>query len=195
MKRMAVVLVGVVGWALCAFAQETPVPAVALKPKVMLLIAEQNIEGPQHAWWASEVDLSATEAEVASRLIGAGYTVIEPSAAGKALSQKPAFRVIGISENDTRQLADRSQADYVVSGKALASAGGTVAQSSMRSCYANISARLIRVKDGAVLAYLNASGSSAHTDTITGGREALQKAGTDLALKIIEALSQGGMKK
>ena len=33
--------------------------------KVILLIAEQNIEGPQRAWWASEVDLSTTEAAIA----------------------------------------------------------------------------------------------------------------------------------
>ena len=27
------------------------------KPKLILLIAEQNIEGPQKSWWASEIDL------------------------------------------------------------------------------------------------------------------------------------------
>jgi hypothetical protein len=62
----------------------------------------------------------------------------------------------------------------------------------MRSCFANVTAKLIRVKDGKVLAYLEATGSSAHMDIITGGREALASAGESLGAKIIEALSKQG---
>jgi hypothetical protein len=62
----------------------------------------------------------------------------------------------------------------------------------MRSCFANITAKLIRVKDGKVIAYLDAAGSSAHMDVITGGREALNNAATDLAAKIIAVISKGG---
>jgi hypothetical protein len=62
----------------------------------------------------------------------------------------------------------------------------------MRSCFANLSAKLIRVKDGKVIAYLDAAGNSVHMDVITGGREALANAGEDLATKLVSALSREG---
>ena len=130
----------------------TSAEPVAAKPKVILLIAEQNIEGPQKAWWASEIDLSTTEAAIATKLIEEGYDVIL--------------------------------------GKAIASSGGNVPQSNMKSCYGNITAKLIRAKDGKVIAYLDAAGNSAHPDLISGGREALSRAAESLALKIIDALNK-----
>lgn len=168
-----------------SFAQEA-------KPKVVLLISEQNIEGPQHAWWASEVDLSVTEAALANKLIEQGYVVLEPSTINKIIKQKPAFRRLDISEEDSIKLGDLAQADYVILGKAVASSGGNVPQSSMRSCYGNLTVKVIRVKDGRVTAYLDASGNSAHPDVITGGKEALRNAAEDLSAKIIDALRKEG---
>ena len=110
----------------------------------------------------------------------------------KVIQKKPGFRTIVISEVDSVKLGNLARADYVVLGKAVASAGGNVPQSNMLSCFANLSAKLIRVKDGKVIAYLDAAGSSSHMDVITGGREALIKAGNDLAIKLIDALTKEG---
>lgn len=161
--------------------------------KVILLISEQNIEGPQRAWWASEVDLSTTEAAVATKLIAEGYEVLDPSNLTKIIKQQPAFRTLNISEGNSIKLGNLSKADYVILGKAVASAGGNVPQSTMRSCFANATAKLLRVKDGKVVAYLDAAGNSVHVDVITGGREALKSAGDELAVKVAGALrAQGG---
>jgi hypothetical protein len=160
------------------------------KTKVILLIAEQNIEGPQHAWWASEIDLSTTEAVVAKRLIEQGYDVLEPSALTNTIKQDKAFRLLNLSEDKSIKLGNLSGADYVILGKAVASSGSKVLQSNMISCFANITAKLIRVKDGKVLAYLDAAGNSAHLDVITGGREALANAAEDLAGKVIDTLKK-----
>ena len=162
------------------------------KPKIVLLIAEQNMEGPQYAWWLSEIDLSTVEANIAKKLIEQGYEVLEASSVNKIIKQKPAFRTLGLSEGESVELGNLSGADYVVLGKAIASAGANVPQSNMRSCFANATAKLIQVKDGKVIAYLDASGNSAHMDVITGGKEALASAGEDLAGKVIEALNKEG---
>ena len=91
-------------------------------------------------------------------------------------------------------MAKLSKADYVIQGKAVASSGANVPGSNMRSCNAFATAKLIRVRDGQIIAYLDATGRSAHMDVISGGREALVKAAGDLATKIIAALSQQGEK-
>jgi len=157
---------------------------------VILLISEQNIEGPQRAWWASEVDLSATEGAIAQQLLAAGYGVIDPAAVSGKIERKPAFRTVDLSEKSSLQLGELSKADYVIVGKAVASAGGNVPQSSMRSCFANLSAKLIRVSDGKTVAFFESAGHSAHMDVITGGREALKIGADDLAVKIVNALAK-----
>lgn len=166
-----------------------------VKTKIVLLVAEQNIEGSQRAWWVSEIDLSATEATIAQKLLEGGYEVLEPSDLTKTIKQNPAFRLIDLSESQSVKLGNLSRADYVLLGKAIASSGGNVPQSNMRSCFANITAKLIRVKDGQVTAYLDASGNSAHMDVITGGKEALMSAAEDLAAKIIEVLKKREVNK
>jgi hypothetical protein len=170
------------------------ISCAAGKNKVILLIAEQNIEGPQRAWWASEIDLSTTEATVAKKLIEQGYEVVEPSDLTKTITNDSAFRVLDLPVKQSIKLANLSRADYVVLGKAVATSGGNVPKSSMRSCFANITAKLIRAKDSKVVAYLDAAGNSAHLDTVTGGREAFQYAGNDLAARIAEAINKDGGK-
>lgn len=162
------------------------------KPKIILFIAEQNIVGPQRAWWATEIDLSTTETAIADRLIKNGYAVIEPFSAKKIIKQNKAFRNLGLSEGESIKLGDLAQADYVVLGKAIASSGSKVPQSNMLSCFANITAKLIRVKGSKVIAYLDASGNSAHMDVITGGTEALTNAAAVLSTKLTGALSKEG---
>lgn len=167
-----------------------PLSANAQEEKIILLIAEQNIEGPQRAWWASEIDLSTSEATIAQALITRDYKVIEPQDLNKIIQKEQAFRVVAISEDQSIKLGSLSRADYVILGKAIASSGGNVPQSQMRSCFANITAKLIRVKDGKVIAYLDSSGNSAHTDLVTGGREALARAANSLSEKIIAELAK-----
>lgn len=160
------------------------------KPKIVILIVEQNIGGPQRAWWASEIDLSATETALAKNLMQQGYEIIDPSQVKNVISQDSAFRLVNLSEAKSLKLGSLSKADYVLQGKAIASSGGNVPDSSMRSCFANINAKLIRVRDGKIIAYLDAAGNSAHMDVVTGGREALVNAAEDLAQKVIAELDK-----
>lgn len=164
--------------------------AASNKPKLILLISEQNISGPQRAWWASEIDLSTAESALAQKLIDQGYTVLDPRKVSRVIRQDKAFRVVDLSEATSVKLGNLSKADYVVLGKALASSGGNVPQSNMRSCFANITAKLIRAKDGRVIAYLEAAGSSVHMDPVTGGKEALFNAGEDLAAKLVDRMTR-----
>lgn len=186
MKRLIFIFLILLGFIL------TPLYAAEANLEFILLISEQNIEGPQTAWWASEIDLSVTEATIAQRLIQQGYEVLDPSNLTKIISQQPAFRKVVLSEAESVKLGRLSQADYLILGKAIASSGADVPQSKMRSCFANLSAKLIRVKDGKVVAYLDATGNSAHMDVITGGKEALVNAARELVVRLMDALIKEG---
>lgn len=169
------------------------IPVVAAT-KLVLLISEQNIEGPQKAWWASEIDLSTIEAAIAGKLLEQGYEILEPQALSEVIQKDKAFRVVKLSDKNSVKLGNFANANYVIVGKAVASAGGKVIQSNMLSCFANVSAKIIRVSDNKIIAYIDAAGNSAHLDVVSGGREALAKAGDILAQKIVAALSKNGGK-
>lgn len=160
------------------------------KPHVVLLISEQNIGGPQRAWWVSEIDLSVVESSAAQGLAEKGYNVVEPSEMSDILAGEKAFRMVDISDRSAVRLGRKVDADYIIRGKAVASAGPLVPDSQMRSFFAHVSAAVIRVRDRKVIAYLKTSGSSAHVDAVAGGVEAFEKCGKELVLKIDEALSK-----
>jgi len=164
------------------------------KAKFVLLISEQNIESPQRCWWSrpTEIDLSVTETAVARILTERGYEVLEPSSLQGVIKQSPAFRMVNMSQGQSLKIGSLAQADYVIAGKSIASSGEKIPQSNMRSFFANTQAKLIRVRDGKVIAYLDASGKSAHVDMVSGGRDALTSAGLDLARQVIEAVAQEG---
>lgn len=191
MKKIYVLCLLLLGFCTLSFSQQAKPEQ---KTSILLMISEQNIEGPATRWWLSEIDLSTTESKLASMLIAHGYGIIEPAVANKTLKKEKAFRVVNPEDEQVVRLGKLAKADYVILGKAVASGGSRVAGSNMRSCFANINAKIVRVKDSQVIAYLDATGSTIHTDMITGGKEALSNAAIDLASKVIAALEKKGGK-
>ena len=163
--------------------------------KILLLIAEQNIGEHYHYWWggalAEEVNLSSVESILAQRLTDAGFEVIDPSLMGR-FKVKKAYRHLGLNTNEALEIAHTYGADLVVLGKALATEGARVAGTSMISSSANITAKVVRLKDRKIIAYLSASGDSLHPNVITAGKEALEQAAEDLAIKLINELKREG---
>lgn len=188
--------VGVIVMCLCCMplvllAQEAG-QEVAAPVKILVLITEQNIGGPQRAWWASEIDLSIVESSLAASLAEAGYQVLDPVSLRPTLQKEPAYRLVRMKECDMADLANLQGAQYVIKGSAVASQGSRAPQSGMRSYYARLSARLIRIKDHATVGAFNIWGKSVHSDVVAGGSEALEDAGRRLALKLLHSLQREG---
>ena len=178
---------------LSLLAQEDSQKAAA-PARILLLITEQNIGSPQHAWWSSVVDLSIVESSLAQALSEAGYQVVDPESAQSVLKKEPAYRLVRMRECDMTDLANLQGAEYVIKGSAIASQGSRPPQSGMRSYYARVNARLIRVKDHMAVAAFNAWGKSVHSDAVAGGSEALEDAGRALAQKVFHVLKREGVR-
>lgn len=160
--------------------------------KVLLMITEQNIGGPQRAWWASEIDLSIIESSLAESLLAAGYETVSPESLRPLMQEDAAYRLLRMRKCRLYELANSQDAYYIIKGRALASQGDTVPQSGLRSYYASVSVRVIRVKDEREVAVLRAWGKSVHADAVMGGSEALSDAGKKLSRKIADALTREG---
>ena len=101
MKNTSLIFFIIVGICASAWAQDLMVS----KPKLILLVNEQNIGGPRNAWWASEVDLSIAETRIATTLQGYGCQIIMPAQIKKEIQEERAFRVVDLTPAQSVKIA------------------------------------------------------------------------------------------
>jgi hypothetical protein len=160
------------------------------------MIAEQNI-GRQHYvfwWWGGNeyrgetVDMSATETTLKEVFLNKGFDVIDISGTTDTFEISNAFKVADISNAGAIQIGEKVNAEIVVKGKALAKKGPGTPGSSVSSYVADVTAEAIRIDNGQVLASSKGHGVSRNISEVTGGIEALSKAGSELADRLIEQI-------
>jgi len=162
------------------------------KPRVMFLIAEQNI-GQEHYkyWWghyASETDLSVSETVLVEKFREKGFNVVDYATKAENIRISKEYRMVNLNDDAVMSLGNQYDAEVVIVGKALAKYVGNVMNTSMKSCQANMTARAIRSDNGAFVASTSSYGAAVHIDEITAGTEALKKSASDLASKLIDQI-------
>ena len=161
------------------------------KPRIMILIAEQNI-GQQYYnyWWGqqrgAQTDLTIAENTIMDRFREKGFDFVDHSAQSKDIKVTPAFQVADLNDRAAITLGQQADAEVVIVGKALARSVGTIAGTSMKSVQANISLRAIQTDNGRVLSSGTEHAAAVHIDEITAGAEALRKASVKISDKMID---------
>ncbi len=171
--------------------------ARAEKPKVLFLIAEQNI-GHRHYvfwWWGRSeymgetVDMSAAETALKEVFLGKGFNVVDGSGRLDGIEISNAYRVADLTNDGARQIGKKFNAEIVVKGKALAKEGPRTPGSQVGSYIADITVEAIKVDNGAVLASARGHGTSRHVSDVTGGVEAISRASNEAADKLVEQIA------
>lgn len=154
-------------------------------PRVMVMIAEQNI-GDTERWRYFEVDMTAAETAIIDAFRSKGFEVIDP---GQAKANQDRDAIMAAVEGDAKQaaaLAAAQQAELIVTGKAVAKvASTTINLGGMKSCQANITARVVRAGDARIVATASEHAAHPHIDEFTGGTMAIEKAAKKSAETII----------
>lgn len=171
--------------------------ARAEKPRVLFLIAEQNI-GHRHYvfwWWGRSeymgetVDMSAAETALKESFLGRGFNVVEGSGRLDGMEISNAYRVADLTNDGARQIGRKFNAEIVVKGKALAKEGPRTPGSQVGSYIADITVEAIKVDNGAVLASARGHGTSRHVSDVTGGVEAIGRASNEAADRLVEQIA------
>ncbi len=149
-------------------------------PRLMVLIAEQNVGQLHPSYYWDSVDLSIAENVFQSNFLQDGFTFVDRAAVQGEL-KTITRRGADLNNNLAAKLGKKVDAELVVIGKAFAKAAGNVAGTSMKSLQANITARAIRTDNGMVIASAAEHAAAVHIDDITGGSEAIKKATEKLA--------------
>ena len=182
--------------------------ADALAGKRVIILATEQL-GPNHliAWtdfvwhWGvggsskttvmqEDNTMGGIESTMADQFTGAGFHVIDPAVLKGKLAPKPAFRALDLSTDVARNVAEKSDADLVVVVKGVAKDAyhEVIAAGGMHSGQGNVVARLIRIKDGKVMASSTQHAAQVHIDLDTARlnalNEAAKMAATELTQKI-----------
>jgi len=135
-------------------------------------------------------EMGGIEATFSDGFSGAGFNVVDLHVLRGKLTPRPAFEKLDMSDDAGRQIAQKSDADLVVVAKGVAQINSSIALGSgMRSGQANVVARLIRVRDGKVLATTTQHAAQVHIDNDTAMLNAVNEAARLAAGELVKKVS------
>jgi hypothetical protein len=164
-------------------------------PRVLVLVAEQDIQAAQATgWWqggGNAADLRVVENAFLDRMEKSGFTFVD----AEVLQGKVKLESIGADPNlaQAREVGVKSGAELVIVGRAIAKPLGEmpIDNGTFYSSVANISARAVRTDTGEVVAAAEfTSPAGKGFEQATAGRNALSEAGRMLAREMFSRVGR-----
>lgn len=170
--------------------------AKAEKPRVLFMIAEQNIGHKYYVFWwwgrseymGETVDMSSAEIAMKEQFLAKGFNVVDISGSTDTIDISNAFKVADLTDAGARQIGKKLNAEVVVKGKALAKEGPRTPGSSVGSYIADVTVQAIRIDTGGLLGSAKGHGVVRHVSDVTGGSDSIAKAAQDAGDKLIEQI-------
>lgn len=168
----------------------------AQKPRVLFMIAEQNIGQEFYMFWwhgksefkGQHYDMAASETALKEEFLNKGFNVVDSSVATGKIEVSNAYKIADLTDAGAISVGRQLGAEVIVKGKALAKEGPRNTGSKVGSYIADITASALRVDNGAVLGSARGHGVSRNISEVTGGTEALEKAAREASGKIIDQI-------
>jgi len=149
-------------------------------PRVMIMVAEQNVGMHYYSYWwgvkAGTADLTITENVLMQKLTSKGFHIVDHAVAAKTLSIKDPYKIESLNNDAVQSIGNLYDAEVVIYGKALAKLAGSVMGSSMKSAQADVSLRAVNTDTGQVIASATHHAAAVHPSEVTAGAEALKLA-------------------
>ncbi|MCK6547305.1 flagellar assembly protein T N-terminal domain-containing protein [Myxococcota bacterium] len=164
------------------------------KPRVIVMIAEQNVGGKGFSYWwgntglASEMDVMQTA--LIEKWQPKGFKFVDPGMLKGKLRVTKAMSNPALADQDVLTLSKGADADVAIVGKVLVTDAGQVMEGvKMHSFHAVGTLRILNVDTGEIIAVADETGVAPHIDANMGGRLAIKalasKIGDDLEKKIL----------
>ena len=149
-------------------------------PRVMIMVAEQNVGRHYYNYWwgvkASTADLTISGNVLMQKLTSKGFHIVDHAVASKSLSIKDPYKIESLNNDAVQSIGNLYDAEVVIYGQALAKLAGSVMGSSMKSAQADISLRVVSTDTGQVIASATQHAAAVHPNEVTAGAEALKLA-------------------
>lgn len=163
------------------------------KPRVMIMVAEQNVGMHYYSFWwgvkAGHADIGITENTLMEKLAQKGFNVVDHAVkAGNVELAKP-YRIESLSDKAVQTIGNLFDAEVVIYGRALAKLAGSVMGTSMKSAQADVSLRAVNTDNGQVIAASSYHAAAVHPSEVTAGANALKIATESIADQLVAQIS------
>lgn len=163
-------------------------------PRVMVMIAEQNI-GDTNALHYFETDLTAAETAIIDVFRNKGFEVVDANQSKENQQRDQVLSALEGNSKAAAAIAAAQHAELIITGKAVAKVATGFNLGGMKSCQANITARLINADDAKIVATALNNAAQPHIDEVTGGTLAIQKAAKKCADTLVAKVTAAAQKK
>ena len=157
-------------------------------PRVMFLIDEQNIGDAADRYHYFTVDMTASETAMINRFSEKGFEMVDPTTVRQNKQRESVLAAINGDAKAAATIAASLDAEVVVTGKAVATVATGINLGGMKSCQANLTARVVDADVGTIIATGSKHAAYPHIDEVTGGTLAIQKAANGLADDLINKI-------
>ena len=157
-------------------------------PRIMFLVDEKNVGESFDRYHYFEVDMTAAETVLMNKFMEKNFEVVDPATVRANKERDAVLAAINGDNKAAAAIAQTLDAEVVVTGKAMVTVASGVNLGGMKSCQANLTARVIDADVGTVLATALKSGAYPHIDEVTGGMKAIEKAAGLLADELISKI-------
>ncbi|MFZ5516721.1 MAG: flagellar assembly protein T N-terminal domain-containing protein [Candidatus Zhuqueibacterota bacterium] len=159
-------------------------------PRVMFMMDEQNIGHSYDRYHFLSVDMTISENTLLNKFIENGFECVDPATVRQNLEQDQALAILQGNNQMAAAIAKTLGAEVIVTGKAIAKVATGVNLGGMKSCQANVTARVIKADVATVIATGSQHAAYPHIDEITGGTEAIKKATDKMATELINKITK-----
>jgi len=164
-------------------------------PRVLVLIAEQNIGEANNTLNYFNVDLTVAETAIIDVFRNKGFEVVDANQSKENQQRDLVLSALDGSTKAAAAIAAAQHAELIVTGKAVAKVATGFNLGGMKSCQANITARLVSADDAKIIGTASANGKIPHIDEVTGGTLAIQKAAKQCADTLVAKMTAAAQKK
>lgn len=154
-------------------------------PRVMVIIDEQNVGDPTGHFRWFEVNMTAAETAIMQKFMDSDFPVVDPGTVRENIKREQVLAALQGDNKAAAAIGLSFGAEIVITGKAIATVASGFNMAGMKSCQANITARVVETDVGRVLATASEHAAYPHIDEVTGGTMAIQKAANKLAEGLI----------
>ena len=160
-------------------------------PRVVVMIAEDNIMRTGYYEEIYSLSNSQSEAVVIQRLKEKGFNVVDPGYLRKSVSGNEAREAWQGNERVAGGIGKKLGAEVAVVGQAISTrAANNIYGSDLLSMSTTINVQAVKAGTGEIMAQASGQGTAAHINEVAALQESMRKASDSVADKLIDGILQ-----
>lgn len=159
-------------------------------PRILIIMDEQNIGQSRDRYHFLSVDMTIAEATLMNKFLENGFDVIDGATMRQNIKAEQAYAAATGNSQLASQIGKSLGAEVIVTGKAIAKVATGINLGGMKSCQANLTARVVKADIASVIATSSQHAAYPHIDEVTGGTKAIEKAAVKLGDELISKISK-----